>query len=84
MATYYDWYVLERDKRGRERKRKLGWKMTQGGALEWAAANPGKQIVIDETSGEERHDGGYVGWGQALTDSVIDATGRFGDKWKKP
>ena len=67
IATHYEWYVLERDKGGREKKRKLRWRMTPGDAAAWAAANPGKPLEMVPNSGEERHETGpYVGWGQVL------------------
>ena len=33
------WNVVERSQRGHERKRRLGWRMTDREASEWSAAN---------------------------------------------
>jgi len=41
MPIFYEWYCIETSPRGRERRRKLGWRMTQDDAIAWAAAIPG-------------------------------------------
>lgn len=65
MAIFYDWYCIETSPAGRLRRRKLRWKMTENDTIAWAAAHPGKQLEMVPDSGEERIEGGYVGWGQA-------------------
>jgi hypothetical protein len=66
MPTFYESFCLETSPRGRERRRKLRWRMTQDEAIAWAAANPGKRLEMVPNSAEERKGGGYVGWGQVL------------------
>ena len=65
IATHYE--RLFRGRRGREKKRKLRWRMTPDDAAAWAAANPGKPLEMVPNSGEERHVGRpYVAWGQVV------------------
>ena len=35
----WSWNVVERSQRGHERKRRLGWRMTDREAAAWSAAN---------------------------------------------
>jgi hypothetical protein len=87
VAIYYEWYVLGRDKRGKETKRKLRWRMTEQQAIEWSCHpdNVGKMLGLVPGSGEDRGDGaGYVGWGQALPGAgEVEAAKRIADTWKK-
>lgn len=85
VAIYYEWYCIETSPAGRDRRRKLRWRMTQEDAVKWSAENPGKRLELVSGSGEERHAGGlegsYVGWGQALPDESIEAAKEIGDRW---
>ena len=63
-VTFYEWYEITTDARGRDRKRRLTWRMTEEGAAAYAAN--GRRIEMVPNSGERRHVGGYVGWGSAL------------------
>ena len=47
------WNVVERSRHGHERRRRLGWRMTQRQAAEWAAAH-GTQLERADQSAEER------------------------------
>ena len=86
MAVYYEWYVLGRTKAGKETKRKLRWRMTEGEAFEWSRHpdNAGKMLALVPGSGEDRGDGpGYVGWGQALPGTgAVEAAKRLADRSK--
>ncbi len=44
MITVYRWRVLEKDQRGRDRWRTLGWHMREDEAAAWALNNA-RQIV---------------------------------------
>jgi hypothetical protein len=58
--TYYQWRVLEQDRRGRDKWRILRWRMTEAGAADWAAST-GRTIEKVPGSGEERTGAGtYV------------------------
>lgn len=65
--TFWQWRVLELDKRGKEKWRTLGWRMNEVDAPAWAAKN-GKRLEKVAGSGEDRASGPYVGWGQELQD----------------
>ena len=64
----YEWYCIETSPAGRERRRKLRWRMTQDDAIAWATAHPGKRLEMAANSGEDRGEttGAYVGWRQVL------------------
>lgn len=67
MATFYEWYCIERPPGRKEKRRKLRWRMTAPHAITWAEANPGKILEMVPGSGEERGEetGPYLGWGHA-------------------
>lgn len=82
MAIFYEWYCIE-TVNGRERRRKLRWRMTEADAATWLAApdNAGKRLEMVQNSGEHRAAGdGYVGWGQSLTEIPEGWAKRAGKK----
>lgn len=83
MPVHYEWYVVGKDRRGRETRRKLRWRMTLQDAVAWAEANPGKVLEVVPGSGEDRGPpGSYVGWGQALEQESVEPTREMGDRWR--
>ncbi len=63
QETFWQWRVLELDKRGKDKWRTLRWRMNEADALAWAAKE-GQQLEKVPGSGEERASGHYVGWGR--------------------
>lgn len=50
---FYQWRVLERGAKGRERSRLLRWRMTQADAQKWVESNM-KVLEVVPGSGEKR------------------------------
>jgi hypothetical protein len=59
MITVYQWRVLEKDKRGRDRWRLLRWQMTIERAIAWSQANM-KAVEMVPGSAEGRGTGEIV------------------------
>jgi hypothetical protein len=51
VAIYYERYVLGRDKRGKETKRKLRWRMTEAQAIEWSCQPDNAGEILQLVSG---------------------------------
>jgi hypothetical protein len=47
-AAYWLWNSIERSEGGHERRRRLGWRMTEAQARLWEAAHGGKLERVDE------------------------------------
>lgn len=84
VAIYYEWYEITRHN-GRERRRKLRWRMTVPSMIEHGllAENMGKVYEAVPGSAEDRGESNppYIGWGQALPDVSIEAAKEMGDRW---
>lgn len=70
VALFYEWYEITRDERGRERRRKLRWRMTIPDLIAHGQRpeHLGKVFEMVPNSEERRGDGGYSGYGQYLKD----------------
>src|SRR4051812_22314886 len=66
MLTVYEWRVLEKDRRGRDRWRTLRWRMGVDEAMHWSRCN-GKTIDIVPGSAETRVSYQGDGVGQYLS-----------------
>jgi hypothetical protein len=66
MLTVYEWRVLEKDKRGRDRWRTLRWRMSVDEATHWSRCND-KCIECVAGSAEDRVSYQGDGVGQHLS-----------------